>query len=136
MARPDDIKAALDAYRADAASVYPHVSRTALAETFAEDATLHLCFPFNDRQGPEALEHMLFQPLRMAMPDLERRDMIVMAGTTPEGQDWVGTMGNYMGTLVAPFLDIPPTGHLAHMRYHEFFRVEDGKVTEMQAIWD
>ena len=71
-----------------------------------------------------------------AMPDLERRDMIVLAGTTPEGQDWVGSMGNYMGTFVAPFLGIPATGHLAHMRYHEFFQVTDGRITEMQMIWD
>jgi predicted ester cyclase len=71
-----------------------------------------------------------------AIPDLERRDMIVMAGTTPEGQDWVGCMGNYMGTFLAPFLGIRPTGHLAHMRYHEFFRLEGGRIAEMQAIWD
>jgi predicted ester cyclase len=75
-------------------------------------------------------------PLHEAMNDLERRDMIVLAGTTPEGQDWIGCMGNYMGTFVAPFLDIPPTGHLAHMRYHEYFRIEGGKVVEIQAIWD
>lgn len=62
--------------------------------------------------------------------------MIMMAGTTPQGQDWVGCMGNYMGTFVSPFLDIPPTGHLAHMRYHEFFNIEAGKVVQMQAIWD
>ncbi len=136
MASPGDIKAALDAYRAGAASADPNTSRAALAATFANDATLHLCFPFNELQGLEALEHMLFQPLRLAMPDVERRDMIIMAGTTPEGQDWCGTMGNYLGTFVSPFLDIPPTGHLAHMRYHEFFHVEGGRVTEMQAIWD
>lgn len=59
-----------------------------------------------------------------------------MAGTTPEGQDWVGIMGNYMGSFLAPWLDIPPTGHLIHMRFHEFYRLEEGKVTEMQAIWD
>ena len=62
--------------------------------------------------------------------------MIVLAGTTPEGRDWIGCMGNYMGTFVAPFMEIPPTGHLAHMRYHEFYQVENGKITEMQAIWD
>jgi predicted ester cyclase len=45
-------------------------------------------------------------------------------------------MGNYMGTFLAPFLDIPPSGHLAHMRYHEFFRINDGKVVEAQMIWD
>ena len=77
-----------------------------------------------------------YAPLHAAIPDLERRDMIVMAGTTPEGQDWIGAMGNYMGTFKAPFLDIPPTGHLATMRYHEFFRVKDGQIIEMQAIWD
>ncbi|WP_425289161.1 ester cyclase [Yoonia algicola] len=74
------------------------------------------------------------------MPDLERRDMIVLTGTTPEGQDWVGCMGNYMGTMIRPWTinghHIPPTGHLTHMRYHEFFRIENGQVTEAQIIWD
>jgi predicted ester cyclase len=70
------------------------------------------------------------------MPDLERRDMILVAGTTPEGADWVGAMGCYMGRFEAPFLGIPPTGRLAHMRYHEFFRLAGGRVVEVQAIWD
>ena len=67
-------------------------------------------------------------PLIESIPDLERRDMIVMAGTTPEGKDWIGTMGNYMGTFLKPFLDIPPTGNLIHMRYHEFFQIEDNQI--------
>lgn len=37
---------------------------------------------------------------------------------------------------MAPWLDIPPTGHFAHIRYHEFYRLEGGEVVEMQAIWD
>lgn len=93
-----------------------------------------MCAPFGDRTRDLHLND--YVALLVAFPDLERRDMIVTAGTTPEGQDWVGCMGNYMGTFLAPFLDIPPTGHLAHMRYHEFFRLEDGKVTEAQIIWD
>jgi predicted ester cyclase len=110
--------------------------RAALDTVVASDARLRFCHPFGDLIGPRALFDICYAPLSTAMPDLERRDMIVMAGTTPEGQDWIGCMGNYMGTFVAPFLDIPPTGHLAHMRYHEFFRVQDGRITEMQAIWD
>jgi predicted ester cyclase len=116
---------------ADAASL-----RGALAAGFSPDAKLHLCHPFGDLTGPDALHDRAFAPLLTAMPDLERRDMIVLAGTTPEGQDWVGCMGNYMGTFTAPFLGIRPTGHLAHMRYHEFFRLQDGRIVEMQAIWD
>lgn len=110
--------------------------RAAMAETFAPDATLHICHPFGDLRGPNAYWTTCLAPLLTAMANVERRDMIVLAGTTPEGQDWVGCMGNYMGTFTAPFLDIPPTGHLAHMRYHEFFHVTDGKITSMQVIWD
>ena len=110
--------------------------RGALDALVDDGALLRFCHPFGDVTGPVALYDQVYAPLFAAMPDLERRDMIVLSGTTPEGQHWIGTMGNYMGTFVAPFLDIPPTGHLAHMRYHEFFRIEGGKITEMQAIWD
>ena len=109
--------------------------RVALEKVIAPDANIHFCHPFGDLAGAEIFESV-FAPLIAALPDLERRDMITMAGTTPEGQDWVGCMGTYMGTFCAPFLDIPPTGHLAHMRFHEFYRIVDGKVTEIQAIWD
>jgi hypothetical protein len=68
----------------------------------------HLCHPFGDLPGPTALYDGPIAPLLAAMPDLERRDMIVMAGTTPDGQDWVGCMGNYMGTL------LPLARHPAH----------------------
>ncbi|MFC6642720.1 ester cyclase [Sulfitobacter profundi] len=44
--------------------------------------------------------------------------------------------GHYFGTFLSPWLDIPPTGHLTHMRFHEFYRFERGKVVESQAIWD
>lgn len=107
-----------------------------LRSLFSADATIHMCHPFGDICGADQYFEVCYMPLASAMPDLERRDMIVIAGTTPEGQAWVGCMGNYMGTFIAPFLDIPPTGRLAHMRYHEFFRVVEGKVTSMQAIWD
>jgi predicted ester cyclase len=110
--------------------------KSVLAAAFAPDALIRLCHPFGEVTGPDACHDRAFSPLLAAMPDLERRDMIVLAGTTPEGQDWVGCMGNYMGTFVAPFLDIRPTGHLAHMRYHEYFRFEGGKIVEMHAIWD
>lgn len=108
----------------------------AMAALFDPDARIHMCHPFGDLIGAEGLYEACYAPLLTAVPDLERRDMIVIAGTTPEGQDWVGCMGNFMGTFSAPFLAIPPTGHLVHMRYHEFFRFEDNRITAMQAIWD
>ena len=110
--------------------------RAAMDALFEEDAILRICHPFGELVGPNAFYETAYAPLLKAMPDLERRELILLAGKTPEGQDWIGTMGNYMGTFLAPFLDIPPSGHLAHMRYHEFFRINDGKVVEAQIIWD
>ena len=140
MAQPAELKSVLAKFR-EAATTFgsglkQNQVQIALDELFTDDAILQLCHPFGNLRGPGQFYSNCLRPLKQAMVDLERRDMIVLAGTTPEGLDWVGCMGNYMGTFVAPFLDIPPTGHLAHMRYHEFFRIEAGKVVEMQAIWD
>ena len=132
---PHDLKSLLVPYQAALATATPAPVKAAISVLFSSDAELKLCHPFGTGHGPEALLAAL-APLQAAMPDLERRDMIVVAGTTPNGQDWIGTCGNFMGTFTAPWLGIPPTGHLTHMRYHEFFRVENGKVVEMQAIWD
>ncbi|WP_424985747.1 ester cyclase [Microbulbifer sp. S227A] len=110
--------------------------RRALEQVFAADATVHLAHPLGDLSGPAALYEHAYAPLLAAFPDLERRDWIVMAGETGQGDHWVGCGGHYVGTFCAPWLDIPPTGHVAHMRFHEFYRIEAGRVVEMQAIWD
>ncbi len=110
--------------------------RAALDDLCAPDAIFHHCHPFGDLAGARAFYSAALAPLLAAWPDLERRDWIVMAGQTPEGADWVGCGGHYMGTFVAPWLDIPPTGHLAHMRFHEFYRFENDRVVEFQALWD
>ncbi|MDE3120354.1 MAG: ester cyclase [Paracoccaceae bacterium] len=110
--------------------------RAALGAALAPDAAVRLCHPFGTVAGPEAFFDTAYGPLLSAWPDLERRDWIVVAGRTAEGADWIGCGGHYMGTFARPFLDIPVTGHLAHMRYAEFFRHEAGRIVEVQAIWD
>ncbi|NBB97770.1 MAG: polyketide cyclase [Alphaproteobacteria bacterium] len=133
---PQQMKAALAPFRKAMETATPDGTRAALSDLMHPDAVIHICHPFGDLTGPEGLFATCYAPLLAALPDLERRDMIVMGGTTPEGQHWLGCMGVYMGTFCAPFLDIPPTGHLAHTRYHEFYRFDAGRVVEMQAIWD
>ena len=102
----------------------------------AEDVVFRLAFPFETIVGVDAYLERVYAPLVQAVPDLERRDYIVMAGVTLEGADWVGCGGCYIGTFNAPWLDIPPTGHMVHMRFHEFYRFEGGRIVEMQALWD
>ena len=110
--------------------------RAALDKVAAPDALFRLAHPFGDMTGPQDFCDGALATLKAAWPDVERRDWLVMAGSDDAGADWVGCGGHFVGTFTAPFLDIPPTGHLAHMRFHEFYRFTDGKVTEYQALWD
>ena len=106
-----------------------------LREVFAPNCEIHLAFPFEDLDGPDGLLEQAYRPLLVAIPDLERRDFILMAGES-NGDNWVGCGGHYLGVFEQPWLDIPPTRHAVAMRYHEFFRIEENKVVEMQALWD
>jgi len=106
-----------------------------LKELIALDCEIHLTFPFEDLTGPGELFERVYQPLLIAIPDMERRDFITAAGETETAQ-WIGCAGHYLGVFKQPWLDIPPTSHVAAMRFHEFFRIEDDQIVEIQAVWD
>ena len=106
-----------------------------LKEFFAPNCAIHLTFPFEELAGSDELFWQAYQPLLNAIPDLERRDFIVMAGESNDA-NWVGCAGFYTGVFARPWLDIPPTQHAVAMRYHEFFRIEENQIVEMQAVWD
>lgn len=129
-------KAAIAALRAAMYDFEEGPVRSALSDVIAEDSVIHMPCPFGDLVGPEALYDTCYAPLLHSLPDLERRDWIVVGGTTEHGDDWVGCGGHYMGTFLAPWLDIPPTGHLTHMRFHEFYRFREGRAVEVQTLWD
>ncbi len=133
---PTRNKAALAPLREAMVDFEPGAVRAALKAVIAPDAVVHMAHPFGDLTGPDALFETCYGPLFQAMPDLERRDWIVIAGPDEGGNQWVGCAGHYLGSFLGPWLDIPPTGHLTHMRFHEFYRFEGGKVVEVQAIWD
>lgn len=105
-------------------------------EVFSADALIQLACPFETMEGPKALSQLAFAPLHHAVPDLERRETIVISGSPDNQTQWVGCAGYYTGTFIRPWLDIPPTGHQLAMRCHEFYRFEDQKVVELQALWD
>lgn len=102
---------------------------------FDPGCAVHLANPFEDLDGPGGLLDQALFPLADAVPDLERRDTIVIGGSAL-GQDWVGCAGYYTGLFERPWLKIPPTYHQISLRFHEFYRMEEGQVIEMQALWD
>ena len=121
-----------------AAALYdvdPAKLKAQLDKIFAPDCKIHLAYPFEDLDGPDGLFETVYHPLLSAIPDFERRDFIRIAGKSNE-DDWVGCGGFYTGVFERSWLDIPPTQRPVAMRYHEFFRIRDDKVVEMQALWD
>ena len=136
MDRYQHIKARLSALRQAQYDFDPATVRAELSKVFADDAVVRLCYPFEDLPGAMGLYDQAYAPLYQAIPDLERRDYIVMGGQSTHGEDWVGCGGFYTGTFKSPWLDIPATGHMVHMRFHEFYKFEGDKVVEFQALWD
>ena len=136
MDRPAAAKALIAPLRDSLYDLDADAARRELDRVVAPDASLKHCHPFGTLEGPDAFWREALLPLIRSMPDLERRDYIVMAGETERGDLWIGCGGDYMGTFTAPFLDIPPSGHVAHLRFHEFYRIEGERIVEVQAIWD
>jgi predicted ester cyclase len=114
----------------------PKAVREHLFNLFSANAKIQLCFPFEAIDGVEAFFSQALLPLFQSIPDLERRDTIIMSGPTAKGENWVGCCGYYCGTFAKRWLNIPPTGHMVGMRFHEFYKFENGKVIEYQGIWD
>lgn len=111
-----------------------------LDDVLSDDVIIHLAHPLGDMTGADQYYKTAYGPLLHAVPDLERRDYIVIGGNNHvDGQSdehWVGCAGYYTGTFTKSWLDIPPTGHMMHMRFHEFYRVENDQIIEIQALWD
>ena len=50
-------------------------------EVFEKDAAVHLAYPFETLNDPSALYSEAFVPLHDAIPDLKRRELIVLTST-------------------------------------------------------
>ncbi|MBO0906107.1 ester cyclase [Jiella sonneratiae] len=91
--------------------------------------------PLNEMRGPEAIEAAVWRPLLHAFPDLERRDVIFVAGSF-EGRDYVAAVGHYCGAFREDWLSIPSTGRPVYLRYGEVHQVEDGRIVQSSCLWD
>ncbi|MEO1108012.1 MAG: ester cyclase [Pseudomonadota bacterium] len=95
--------------------------------------------PFNELQGIDEVARTFWQPLRASLTGLQRRMDVFMAGANEiDGFNsvWVVSMGHLMGLFDTSWLGIPPTGKMAFLRYCEFNRVENGKITETAMYFD
>jgi len=109
--------------------------RAVLSDLYATDAEWRGSHPLNEMRGIDAIEEQVWAPLQRAMPDLERRDTMVVGGTY-EGRDMVACLGHYCGTFRENWMGIPSTGRPVYLRYGEVHVVEDGQIVQSSCLWD
>jgi predicted ester cyclase len=102
---------------------------------FADDAVLHAPCPFDDLADRRAAQTHFWEPLLAAIPDLERRDDVVIEGQWAQGQ-WIAALGHWEGTFDRAWINIPPTSGAVSLRFGEFHRLDGGRIVETFLIID
>ncbi|MEM5503020.1 ester cyclase [Ahrensia kielensis] len=100
-----------------------------------ENAQWRVAHPMNEMEGNSAALATVFLPLKAALPDLERRDLIFVGGEY-EGRQYIATIGHYCGTFKNNWLTIPANGQSMHLRYGEIYEIKDGKIIQANLLWD
>jgi len=86
-------------------------------------------YPFRKIQGAEAVAVEFWVPLMKSLTRMQRRQDIFIAGTNEMGSNqWVMSMGNFMGLFDADWLGIPRARKIVNLRYAEFNCVKDNKI--------
>ena len=95
--------------------------------------------PFHEQYGAQAVADIFWKPFLSSMTHVQRRPDIFMAGFNEINRFdgcWVVQMGHLMALFDRPFLGILPTGKIVMLRFAEFNRVEDGRITETAMFID
>lgn len=128
-----DFYAALESVSAESVS-------SVCQQYFAESCIWRGYYPFNEISSPAVVGETFWRPLREALQHMQRREDVFMAGVNRQADGdsgvWVVSMGHLMGLFDRPWLGIPPTGKLAMLRYCEFNKVEEDRITETAMFFD
>jgi len=115
----------------------PDTIADVLKEFTGEDYLWRGVYPFREQRGADAVAEIFWTPLMQSLTRMQRRQDIFIAGTNEiSGEQWVMSMGNFMGLFDADWLGIPHTRKIANLRYAEFNCVENGKITQTALFID
>ncbi|MEP1933336.1 MAG: ester cyclase, partial [Roseibium sp.] len=95
--------------------------------------------PFNEFNSARDVAESFWRPLRRALSAMQRRMDVFFAGQNAiaeQGGVWVVSMGHLMGLFDHPWLGIPPTGKIVMLRYCEFHRIDNGKISQTAMFFD
>ncbi|MDA9632350.1 ester cyclase [Alphaproteobacteria bacterium] len=110
-----------------------------LSHYCSEDLLWRGFHPFNEIRGLKNLYSQFWQPFKKSFLNFQRRMDIFLAGyNTISGNEgvWVVSMGHLMGLFDNPWIGIKETKKIAMLRYCEFSKIQNGKITEVAMFFD
>lgn len=99
------------------------------------DVTWHGFRPLRHLSGSDKVYSQFWKPLIHAIPDLIRRPYVFMGGEF-EGNAWVCGTGEFIGSFIHDWLNIPANGKSVRFRFGEFCKIIDDKIAEIRIIVD
>ena len=104
----------------------------------ADDTVWDISFPVGRLEGIEAVLEGFLLPLRRALFQIYRRDAIFFgaANRRDEGGNWACSVTHYVGIQDRELFGVLPADKLAFLRSGEFYRVDDGKISQARIIID
>jgi hypothetical protein len=110
-----------------------------LKKYISDDYIWRVFHPFNEITDAKEVSEIFWQPFRHAFKNIQRRMDIFIAGKNQiDGFEsvWVISMGNLMGLFDNEWLGIAPSRKMALLRYCEFNKIVNGKITETAMFFD
>ncbi|WND03021.1 ester cyclase [Temperatibacter marinus] len=107
----------------------------AALDVLSDNVRWHAAHPVNDLKGKDPFMSDYWNPIKSALPDVERQPFIAFEDDY-NGRTWVCSMGYLVGSFMNDLFGIPASKEALFLRYGEFICVEDGKITEAYIIPD
>ena len=110
----------------------------ALAACIAPNAQFDLAWPLPQCTGSSEINAAFLTPLRDALTGLHRRDILFFGeqNIRETGGQWIASLTHYVGNFDSPLWGVAPNSSLVFLRAGEFFRIENGQITEAKIIFD
>ena len=114
------------------------------SEIYHEDALHFASHPWNETQGLPAIR-AFWEALRSSFPDMERRDLIFLKGTSKEddrtdppltNRPMVASLGHIQATFTKDFMGIPATHGTIMLRLSEAHHFEGDKIARSYVMID
>ncbi len=131
MNKYQDVKKIVRDYFEELKEATPKTVISIIRKYTTDDYNWKGVYPFREKTSKEEVANVFWGPLMNSLTRMERREDIFIAGTNEiSGEEWVMSMGHFMGLFDKEWMGIRPTGKMINLRYAEFNCVEGGKISK------